>query len=262
MDAGKIAESIAALRARASDANWDLICGTFRNAKEDDSYEFLVSRLPSSLNSDLIFLLRLCIAVCKAQLSPVTFGLFLETLEHARNFDTSSQHTEIVWTGPGTPSFPVRRIDQVLYDLINDAKKHVFLISFAAAHVERLTNTLRKANDRGVMIRLLLESKEESDAQLSVSALTAFQGLEKAAQIYTWPLANRRMNQAGRPGKLHAKCALVDGCALISSANLTDDAFCRNMELGVLFRGGPMPQRLREHFDALIDQQVIVERTL
>ena len=36
---------------------------------------------------------------------------------------------------------------------------------------------------------------------------------------------------AGRPGKLHVKCAIVDDVALVGSANLTDDAFNRNMEL-------------------------------
>jgi cardiolipin synthase A/B len=44
----------------------------------------------------------------------------------------------------------------------------------------------------------------------------------------------------------------IDKQALLSSANLTDDAFLRNLELGVLFTGGDMPAMLREHFDHLI----------
>lgn len=55
-----------------------------------------------------------------------------------------------------------------------------------------------------------------------------------------------------QPGKLHAKAAVVDKQALLSSANLTDDAFLRNLELGVLFMGGEMPGKLRRHFDHLI----------
>jgi hypothetical protein len=39
----------------------------------------------------------------------------------------------------------------------------------------------------------------------------------------------------------------IDKRALLSSANLTDDAFLRNLELGVLFTGGDMPSKLREH---------------
>jgi phosphatidylserine/phosphatidylglycerophosphate/cardiolipin synthase-like enzyme len=37
-----------------------------------------------------------------------------------------------------------------------------------------------------------------------------------------------------------------------ASANLTDDAFLRNLELGVLFMGGDMPTKLRQHFEHLI----------
>jgi cardiolipin synthase len=57
------------------------------------------------------------------------------------------------------------------------------------------------------------------------------------------PLENRELNQFGKPGKLHAKAAIVDDQALLSSANLTDDAFLRNLGLGALFTGGDMPKQ-------------------
>jgi phosphatidylserine/phosphatidylglycerophosphate/cardiolipin synthase-like enzyme len=40
--------------------------------------------------------------------------------------------------------------------------------------------------------------------------------------------------------------------SVLSSANLTDDAFLRNLELGVLFMGGDMPSKLRQHFEDLM----------
>src|SRR5438874_10089668 len=61
----------------------------------------------------------------------------------------------------------------------------------------------------------------------------------------------RELNLFGKPGKLHAKAAVIDKQALLSSANLKDDAFLRNLELGVLFMGGDMPTKLREHFEHL-----------
>ncbi len=67
-----------------------------------------------------------------------------------------------------------------------------------------------------------------------------------------WPLSRREPNQAGRPGKLHAKCAIIDDAALIGSANLTDDAFNRNMELGVLMRDRATVQAIADHFAELI----------
>ena len=56
----------------------------------------------------------------------------------------------------------------------------------------------------------------------------------------------------GAAGDGLAKAAVVDRKALIISANLTDDAFLRNLELGVLFVGGDMPSKLREHFENLM----------
>ena len=75
---------------------------------------------------------------------------------------------------------------------------------------------------------------------------------ETKAEIFYWPIEKRELNLFGKPGKLHAKAAVVDKQALLSSANLTDDAFLRNLELGVLFMGGDMPTKLRQHFEHLI----------
>jgi phosphatidylserine/phosphatidylglycerophosphate/cardiolipin synthase-like enzyme len=60
-----------------------------------------------------------------------------------------------------------------------------------------------------------------------------------------------------KPGKLHVKYAVVDDAAIISSANMTDDAFNRNMELGVLVRGAVVGL-LVQHFDELIRAGVLV----
>jgi phosphatidylserine/phosphatidylglycerophosphate/cardiolipin synthase-like enzyme len=44
------------------------------------------------------------------------------------------------------------------------------------------------------------------------------------------PWDKRERNQAGRLGKLHAKAAVIDDTVVISSANLTYDAFNRNLK--------------------------------
>ena len=105
--------------------------------------------------------------------------------------------------------------------------------------VDRLAQQLAKAIRRGVSVTLIFESEAESEGQLTKDAAAAFQELpQKQVRIYYWPLAKRGRNPAGRPGKLHVKCAVIDDTALVGSANLTDDAFNRNMELGVLMNYG------------------------
>jgi cardiolipin synthase len=139
-----------------------------------------------------------------------------------------------------------------LYDLIGSAKREILLVTFAAYKIARLTDGLVAAIDRGVSVRLILEFEETSGGQLSMDALKAFPAtLSQQAKIFYWPLDKRERNALGHPGKLHAKVAVIDDQAVLSSANLTDDAFTRNLELGTLISSGEFIQRLREHFDNL-----------
>jgi cardiolipin synthase len=158
-----------------------------------------------------------------------------------------------------TSLIPEHRSGLVLYDLILNAKKNILLLTFAAAKIERLKTAMLAASHRGVEIRLVLEFDEESEGQLSRSALEAFSGsIEHKAKIYYWPVEKRERNVHGRPGKLHAKCAIVDDAALISSANLTDDAFNRNIELGILIQNGHIPSLIQQHIDLLIYKGVLM----
>ncbi len=168
--------------------------------------------------------------------------------------------TEIIWTGPANSRFPVRRVDQVLYDLISAAKYRIVLVTFAAHRVRHLCAHLTQAVERGVDLDLIVESEGESEGQLTLDAIAAFKGVPTTrTRLYYWPLAKRERNGAGRPGKLHVKCAIVDDVALVGSANLTDDAFNRNMELGMLVREPSTVAAIAGHFDELIRQGVLVE---
>ena len=143
--------------------------------------------------------------------------------------------------------------EQTLYDLIANAKREILMVTFAAAKIERLTGELWKAAKVGVKIRLVLEFEEASEGQLSYDAMKAFPAaLIQATQIYYWPVEKRERNLAGRPGKLHAKVAIVDDFALVSSANLTDDAFNRNMEVGLLVKNAEFLVTAKSYFESLI----------
>jgi cardiolipin synthase A/B len=168
--------------------------------------------------------------------------------------------TEIIWTGPANSRLPTRRIDQVLYDLVSRAQRRIVLVTFSANRVSHLCAHLTQAANRGVDLTLIFESAAESEGQLTMDAINAFRGVPaEHTRLYYWPLGQRERNQAGRPGKLHAKCAVVDDAALVGSANLTDDAFNRNMELGMLVREPSTVAAIAGHFDELIRQGVLVE---
>lgn len=169
---------------------------------------------------------------------------------------------EILWTGPASGRFPVRRMDQMLYDLVSAASRRIVLVTFAAYRIPHLCDHLTRAVERGVQLTLIVESAADSDGQLSFDAVEAFRGVPTAKdRLYYWPLAQRERNQAGRPGKLHAKCAIVDDVAIIGSANFTDDAFNRNMELGVLVKDPAAVSTIDEHFKELIRVGALVAVT-
>ena len=158
----------------------------------------------------------------------------LQTAFTTSNRLLANQHIELLWSGPSPANkIPARRIDQTLYDLIAKAKHEILLVTFAAAKIGRLIGELLKAKERGVNVRLILEFEQSSEGQLSYDALKAFPvSFVTETEVYYWPIEKRDRNQTGRPGKLHAKLAIVDDTALVSSANLTDDAFNRNLEVG------------------------------
>jgi len=174
-------------------------------------------------------------------------------------FEGNAPKNQVIWTGPFHGHFPVRRLDQYLYDLIAGAKDSILLVTFAAHKVSRLCEHLKSAVNRGVKLTLIVESEEESEGQLTQDALDAFSDiLSESVQIYYWPASRRERNQKGRLGKLHVKCAVVDEVAVIGSANLTDDAFNRNMELAVSFRDPLSVKTIKSHFAGLILEGILL----
>ena len=119
--------------------------------------------------------------------------------------------TEIIWTGPANSRFPVRRIDQVLYDLVSNAKKRIVLVTFAAHRVRHLCTHLTQAVNRGVELTLIVESEGESEGQLIRDAIAAFSNVSDAARIhlYYWPLEKRERN-AGLADLASFTCKMCD----------------------------------------------------
>ncbi len=164
----------------------------------------------------------------------------------------AEHHAEIAWTGPATDAVPLRRVDQVIYDMVEAAKEEVLLVTYAAYKAERALRTLRDATDRGVRVRLVIELAQESGGKITFDGLQAFRTAVPTAQVYYWPLDRRKRSASGSYGAMHAKCLVADRTrAIVSSANLTDYALEANMELGLLVERA-IAGRLAEHFDQLI----------
>jgi len=68
---------------------------------------------------------------------------------------------------------------------------------------------------------------------------------------------SRSLNAAAAPMALHAKCIVVDRRELfVSSANFTEAAQRRNIEVGVLVRSGSLARQASEFSDPLLADRV------
>lgn len=247
---------------RNSPEDWlTATCEALRMLPASASLDLVQRRLPGTNNADLHYRIGRVLDLASTRMSWESLSWSLQTTFAAYRRWRRDEEIELLWSGPTPASqIPARRIDQALYDLIGDAKRDILLVTFAAAKINRLADVLLKAVNRGVRVRLILEFERSSEGQLIFDALKAFpSALVAAAKVYHWPLEKRGRNPAGRPGKLHAKVAIVDDMALISSANLTDDAFNRNLEIGVMIGSDRLRGPLAEHILGLIRSGQLME---
>src|SRR5258708_23053658 len=121
------------------------------------------------------------------------------------------------------------------------------LYAHAARLDEPLRDALGAAVGRGVAVMAVMEALQGAGSAISGEEPgMAFHGL--GVELWHWPAARR----AEQGAKMHAKIAVADRRELlVSSANLTHSGVGKNIEAGLLVRGGTAPQRAAEHITAL-----------
>lgn len=243
----------------------DMVCSRLEalpaDCSADDLAQVAVAISNPAMRHVFVNVVREC-AQAALEMSPERLAWYLRgasAMDQARRGEDSLQ---LVWTGPTTESIPTRRTDQVLLDMINGAERELLIVSYAAYRIPELVVAMKVALVRGVRILFIVEGMDAGT--LKFDGLTAF-GKEVAehSEIYYWPTLNRLCDAKGNRGALHAKCALADRrVLLVTSANLTEAALDRNMELGLNVCHGEAPLRVWSHFAALIRDGVLVRRRL
>jgi phosphatidylserine/phosphatidylglycerophosphate/cardiolipin synthase-like enzyme len=155
---------------------------------------------------------------------------------------------ETVWSGPGSHHVPVRATAAVLADIVREARHQLLLMTYSAKPHQPLIESLCAAIARGVTVSVVVETLQGAGSALSgEEPYRAFTGID-GIELWHWPTSRRT-----EPGaKMHAKLAVADRrVLLITSANLTQSGVGKNIEAGLLIRGGPTPQRVAEHVEAL-----------
>jgi phosphatidylserine/phosphatidylglycerophosphate/cardiolipin synthase-like enzyme len=173
---------------------------------------------------------------------------------------------DLVWSGPAVAGLQARDTRRVYEELVAGAERSIWVSTFAYYDGRQAFRTLAERMDEAaaVQVTLLLNIQRRSGDTTAADAVVA----RFAERFWTqdWPGERRpsvfydprSLGSAGGEGVLHAKAVVVDDrAAFVTSANLTEAAFDRNIEVGVLSREPALAASLARHFRVLIDQKIL-----
>jgi phosphatidylserine/phosphatidylglycerophosphate/cardiolipin synthase-like enzyme len=188
----------------------------------------------------------------------------LELLAAARAQHTSiDELVELVTTGPDSGAVNNRDTQVVVQDLFRSAERSVLVAGYELYQTERVFRVLaeRMAERPDLDVRMFLNVKRPQGDSSAEGELVA--GFRHRFRTEHWP-AERRLPEIyfdprslALDGKqkavLHAKCVVVDGnISFVSSANFTEAAQQRNIEVGVLMRSQSLADRMIGFFAGLV----------
>lgn len=229
------------------------LANLIKSINSGDDFPKIRRNLSPNINVKLIDLLEQSWKLNK-QLTPSDIASALMSASLTAELAASRGSVEMVWTGPSSNLVPIRHTEQVLKEVIESAKTKLFVVSFVAYDIPSIHAALNKAIERSVSVDILVESSQSTHSKIQVDSVPKMKSSVPKANIYIWDQSQSKENLIG---VVHAKCAVADDCiAFVTSANLTTAAMERNVELGVLIKGGDLPARLDQHLRSLIASDI------
>jgi phosphatidylserine/phosphatidylglycerophosphate/cardiolipin synthase-like enzyme len=173
---------------------------------------------------------------------------------------------DLVWSGPEVPGLHARDTRRVYEQLVGSAQRSLWVCTFAYYDGPQAFKTLADRMDEipGLQVRLLLNiQRKHGDTTTANDLVLTFADKlwnhqwpgQRRPEVYYDP---RSLDPQGPEGVLHAKAVVADDeAAFVTSANLTEAAFDRNIEVGVLSRDRTLAASLATHFRILIERELL-----
>jgi phosphatidylserine/phosphatidylglycerophosphate/cardiolipin synthase-like enzyme len=196
--------------------------------------------------------------------TPCTLAVTLEALaEDAAARQRALDQIQLVWTSPDEEGPNVRDTSVVVRQLLSEARQSLWISTYSVFNGHEVFLPIQEAWLFRPQLEVVLILNVPPDDKNGLYEDAAVDKCAKAFWKYHWPWSrkpavfyDRRGPEEYRdlPACQHAKCILVDGAtAFITSANFTESAQERNIELGVLFRDNPkVAESIRSKFESLI----------
>ncbi len=188
-------------------------------------------------------------------------------LEAAGVAAASASRPELVWSGPEVPGLHARDTARVYEELIQGARRSLWISTFTYYDGPKAFKSLAQRMDAvpDLGVRLLVNiGRRWGDQTQAPQLVSAF---AERLWKHEWPGTRRpavyydprALDPAAAGAVLHAKAIVADDeIAFVTSANLTEAAFERNIEAGVLSRDRALATALALHFQTLIDRGLLV----
>ncbi len=173
---------------------------------------------------------------------------------------------DLVWTGPSVPGLRARDTRRVYESLLGSATRCLWVSTYAFFDGPRAFAVLARRMEEipGLEVFLLLNlQRKRGDTTAADHLIRRF-----ADRFWTsdWPgtarprvyFDPRALDLDSPGGVLHAKATVADHEAVfVTSANLTEAALDRNIELGLLLRDRALALGIESHFRTLIGAQLL-----
>ena len=173
---------------------------------------------------------------------------------------------DLVWSGPEVPGLHARDTRRVYEELLGCAERSVWASTYAffdgPKAFEVLARRMEARPALGVTLLLNIQ-RQRGDTTASNHLVRRF-----ADHFWKidWPGSARpkvfydprALDPEGPGSVLHAKAVVADDeTVFVTSANLTEAAFDRNIELGVLIRDRALALTISHYFRTLIDRDLL-----
>lgn len=194
--------------------------------------------------------------------------LLLESVAmERRRLQSTEVGIELVTSGPEAPGITNRDTVVVVRELFQNANKAVLIAGYAVYQGKQVFAALARRMEEvpGLTVRMYLDvQRHPTDTSLASEVVSRFTQRFKSKE---WP--GERLPEiyfdprsleigAEKKASLHAKCIVVDGeVSFISSANFTEAAQIRNIEVGALIRSTQIARKIMDHFEALTQGGVL-----
>ena len=210
---------------------------------------------------------RVCAALAeldRLEIPPQGVVLALRCAEEAR---AEVAPPDLVWSGPEVAGLHARDTRRVYEELIGGAEHSIWASTYAYFDGPKAFKVMAERMDArpDLTVKLLLNiARKRGDTTAPENLVKQFAEQfwakdwpgQREPDTYYYP---RSLDLDATTGVLHAKGVVVDDEAVfVTSANFTEAALDRNIEVGMLSRDRTLAASLAMHFRVLIEQELLL----